>query len=209
MTGQGGGQRTDILGVLSENLPDELLRAYFPALEPTAVRGYLAELASKLDRAGLAVKPPAPAAGGGKNAGPELGADRLILFTDGASRGNPGEAGAGIVLRNEQGEEIEAKGFYLGQCTNNVAEYKALLLGLREAKKYGARAITIYLDSELIVRQLTGVYRVKDEKLKPLFAEVMTLLRGFTDAPVAHVPRSKNRRADELANLGIDRKLSC
>lgn len=208
MTGRGDAQRPDILGVLSENLPDDLLRAYFPALEPAAVRGYLAELARQLDQAGLAVKPPAPAAGGVKNRGSELSADRLILFTDGASRGNPGEAGAGIVLCNEQGEEITAKGFYLGQCTNNVAEYRALLLGLREAKKYGDRAIALYLDSELIVRQLNGAYRVKDEKLKPLFAEVMALLRGFAGFTATHVPRSKNRRADELANLGIDRKLN-
>ncbi|MBU0728333.1 MAG: ribonuclease HI family protein [Proteobacteria bacterium] len=132
---------------------------------------------------------------------------RLTVYTDGASRGNPGEAGAGAVIFDESGGEIYARGKYLGQCTNNMAEYQALIMGLAALKDHGAENISIFLDSELIVRQLQGRYKVKDQKLKPLFIEVSTLLNEFTAWEVRHVPRNENKRADELANLGIDEKL--
>jgi ribonuclease HI/probable phosphoglycerate mutase len=128
------------------------------------------------------------------------------LFTDGASRGNPGEAGAGSVLLDANGQELAARSLYLGQCTNNVAEYKALLLGVQSALELGCRKLEIFLDSQLIVRQLQGQYKVKHPTLKPLFFEVQNLLARIESWSIAHVPREQNKRADELANQGIDER---
>jgi len=130
----------------------------------------------------------------------------LRLYTDGASRGNPGEAGAGIVVLDDRGREMIAQGKYLGTCTNNVAEYQALLLGLTEASRIGDGTIDIFLDSQLIVRQIQGVYRVKSSDLQPLFAQVKELLSSFADFTVSHIPREQNKRADQLANQGIDNR---
>jgi len=126
------------------------------------------------------------------------------LFTDGASRGNPGPAGAGAGLFDTAGRELAARSLALGHCTNNVAEYRALLLGLQTALELSCACLDIRLDSELIVRQLQGRYKVKHETLKPLFAEVQCLLARLESWSVAHVPRAQNKRADELANRGID-----
>ena len=133
-------------------------------------------------------------------------ADSCTLYTDGASRGNPGLAGAGMVLLDADGREIAAKSAYLGKCTNNVAEYKALLLGLELARQAGCEKLTVYLDSELVVRQLSGIYKVKNAALKPLYEQARQLLRSFAEVSVAHVVRAKNKRADELANQGIDNR---
>lgn len=130
----------------------------------------------------------------------------LRLYTDGASRGNPGDAGAGIVVLDDRGREILAQGKYLGTCTNNVAEYQALLLGLTEASRLGDGTIDIFLDSQLIVRQIQGVYRVKSSDLQPLFAQVKELLSSFADFTVSHIPREQNKRADQLANQGINNR---
>ncbi len=126
------------------------------------------------------------------------------LFTDGASRGNPGQAGAGAVLFDTAGHELAARSLYLGECTNNVAEYRALLLGLQAALELDCTELEIRLDSELIVRQLQGRYQVKNEVLKPLFQEVKKLLLQLESWSVAHVPRAQNKRADQLANQGVD-----
>jgi ribonuclease HI/probable phosphoglycerate mutase len=128
------------------------------------------------------------------------------LFTDGASRGNPGQAGAGATLLDSSGQEISGRSLYLGQCTNNVAEYRALILGLETAIEFGCSQLAIFLDSQLIVRQLQGQYKVKHPDLKPLFAEVKSLLKGINKWKIAHVPREQNKRADELANRGIDNR---
>ncbi|MCW5205886.1 ribonuclease HI family protein [Desulfobulbus sp. F5] len=126
------------------------------------------------------------------------------LFTDGASRGNPGKAGAGAVLLDSEGRELAARSLYLGECTNNAAEYRALLLGLHTALELDCIRLEIYLDSELIVRQIQGRYKVKHETLKPLFDEVKVLLAQIKSWSIAHVPREQNKRADQLANRGID-----
>jgi ribonuclease HI/probable phosphoglycerate mutase len=133
---------------------------------------------------------------------------RLSLFTDGACRGNPGNGGAGAVLVGENGEVVSTAKRFLGHCTNNIAEYQALILGLEEALRRGSTAISIYLDSELIVRQIQGVYRVKNPTLKPLMADVRALLDRFDTWQVAHVPRSENAVADKLANEAIDEALA-
>jgi ribonuclease HI/probable phosphoglycerate mutase len=133
---------------------------------------------------------------------------RLSLFTDGACRGNPGNGGAGAVLVGQNGEVVSTAQRFLGHCTNNIAEYQALILGLGEALGRGATAISIYLDSELIVRQIQGVYRVKNPTLKPLMADVRALLDRFDTWQIAHVPRSENAVADKLANEAIDEALA-
>lgn len=132
-------------------------------------------------------------------------ADKLpSLFTDGACRGNPGRGGAGAVLVGRDGEVIKTAKKFLGHCTNNVAEYQALILGLEEALQQGVAVLSIYLDSELLVRQIQGIYRVKNPSLKPLMEEIRSLLGRFGAWRIEHVPRSENALADRLANEAID-----
>jgi ribonuclease HI len=131
--------------------------------------------------------------------------EAVHIYTDGAARGNPGRAGAGIIIRNAEGV-IAQKSFYLGHTTNNVAEYSALILGLREAQQLGARTVFLYTDSELLAKQLAGVYRVKDEKLKVLYNEIKRLLNSFLHYHITHIPRTDNREADRLANEAIDQE---
>lgn len=131
----------------------------------------------------------------------------LTLFTDGACRGNPGCGGAGAVLMTGDGQVIATAKRFLGHCTNNIAEYRALILGLEEALVHGPATLTIYLDSELLVRQIQGVYRVKNPALQPLMVDVRALLARFDAWQVEHVPRSGNAQADRLANEAIDEAL--
>ncbi|MFH0800144.1 MAG: ribonuclease HI family protein [Pseudomonadota bacterium] len=129
----------------------------------------------------------------------------VIIHSDGAARGNPGPAGAGAVLTDREGKVVGEVCRYLGDSlTNNQAEYRALLLALAEAAGKGATRVCIYADSELMVKQIRGEYRVKNEGIKPLFQEVMGLLRKIGGYTIEHVPREKNKRADQLANLAID-----
>jgi ribonuclease HI len=140
-----------------------------------------------------------------KSFGPE---DRLILYIDGASRGNPGRAGAGIWITNREREKISEVSRYLGHKTNNEAEYWALLLGLREAKRLGGEALQIFTDSELVARQIKGVYRVKDLKLKALHKTVIENLKTFSSFEIGSIPREENKEADRLANQAIQRRIS-
>ncbi len=129
---------------------------------------------------------------------------RLTINSDGACRGNPGPAGIGVFMRVEGEHEPREFYAYIGETTNNVAEYKALLRGLEEAEKLGAVGVTVLADSELLVRQLNGQYKVKSEGLRPLFLEASRRLRAFPSARVAHVRREENGDADRLANRAID-----
>lgn len=130
---------------------------------------------------------------------------KVIIYSDGASKGNPGDAGIGVVISDEGGATLREIADYIGKQTNNVAEYAALIRGLQEAADLGATQVEIRTDSELLARQLTGVYKVKAPNLKPLFEELISLLRVFERASVTHVMRELNKRADELANEGIRR----
>ena len=130
----------------------------------------------------------------------------LILYTDGASRGNPGEGGAGVVLTDLEDNIVAEEKLYLGQCTNNQAEYRALILGLEEATFMKPSELIIRADSELLVRQIQGLYRVKNEGLQPLYNQAMKLLKGFRSLKIEHIPREKNKKADKLANRAIDEK---
>jgi ribonuclease HI len=127
-----------------------------------------------------------------------------ILWTDGAARGNPGPAGIGALLKTPNGEVLSADSAYLGEATNNVAEYKALLLGLERALALGVRRIEVRADSELLVKQIKGEYRVKSAGLRPLHREAVRLLACFESNRLVHVRREQNSEADRLANAGID-----
>lgn len=128
----------------------------------------------------------------------------LLIHVDGGSRGNPGPAGAGVVIRTSEGRCIHEAGYYLGRQTNNAAEYMALIRALRRAALCAAQPITICSDSELLVRQMTGSYRVRNAKLAGLFHEAQLLLLRISTWQFRHVPREQNRRADELANMAMD-----
>jgi ribonuclease HI len=132
------------------------------------------------------------------------GSERLVIHTDGAARGNPGPAGAGAVLRRASGELVEEASRYLGRATNNVAEYGALILALERAREHGAREIEIRADSELLVRQMSGEYKIKNEALKELAARAHEIARSFERVAYVHVRREYNRDADRLANRAID-----
>ena len=128
------------------------------------------------------------------------------LFADGGSRGNPGPAASAAVLIAPAGELLEEIGAYLGCATNNVAEWTALLLGLEAASKRGIRRLHVRLDSELVVKQLRGEYRVKHAGLQPLHRQALQLLRAFESVDVAHVPRKQNALADRLVNQVLDQE---
>lgn len=129
-------------------------------------------------------------------------------MVDGASRGNPGEAGCGAVIFDETGGLLKEFCRYLGCATNNVAEYEGLLMGLEGALRLGGTRLVVESDSELLVRQLNGLYRVKDKKLVRLHQRALALLRRLDAYRIIHVPREHNRLADRLANQAIDNRLS-
>ncbi len=128
------------------------------------------------------------------------------VFCDGASRGNPGLAGAGVVLVAPDGEIRQQRKEFLGETTNNVAEYRGLLLGLKLARSLGINRIKVFSDSQLLVRQINGSYRVKQPHLLALWQEAQQELQRFGSHEVCHVPREMNQQADRLANQAIDQR---
>jgi ribonuclease HI len=134
-------------------------------------------------------------------------AKRTRLFTDGAARGNPGPAGAGAVIVNPDGHVVAKVGKFLGESTNNVAEYMGLILGLKRAKAMGIKEIEVLSDSELLVKQLAGDYAVKAEHLRPLHDEAQSLMKAFSWIQVRHIPREENAQADLMSNRAIDERL--
>lgn len=127
------------------------------------------------------------------------------IYCDGASRGNPGPAGAGaLLLESGSGKTLARLCKPLGRATNNEAEYAALLLGLNEAQRMKAARVSVYADSELVIKQLTGVYRVKHPVMQQRHQEAMRLLAGFPAWRATHVPRERNAEADRLANQALD-----
>ncbi|MCS7232746.1 MAG: ribonuclease HI family protein [Synergistetes bacterium] len=130
---------------------------------------------------------------------------KVRIFTDGASQGNPGEASVGISLEyDEEGRAIKEKyGFYIGEATNNVAEYLALVCALRLAKEKGADEVEVFVDSELVYKQILGVYIVRSQKLQGLFKEAKELLESFQRFSIYHLPRRMNKEADTLANMAL------
>ncbi|MFQ5806446.1 MAG: ribonuclease HI family protein [Phycisphaerae bacterium] len=131
---------------------------------------------------------------------------RLIVYVDGGARGNPGPAGAGVSISSDDGKLIHEAAYFLGRQTNNAAEYHALIRALRRVERYSGQTIALCSDSELLVRQITGEYRVKSPKLAQLFEQVQLLLLKIPCWNIRHVSRDENRRADQLANLAIDQR---
>jgi ribonuclease HI len=126
------------------------------------------------------------------------------VHVDGGARGNPGPAAIGVVLSSPDGEVVDEAAERIGHATNNVAEYRAVLHGLEQARRLGATEVEIVNDSELVARQLTGAYKVKHPSMKPLHQEALGLLRGFERWSIRTVPRAQNARADELVNQALD-----
>jgi ribonuclease HI len=131
----------------------------------------------------------------------------VVLYTDGAARGNPGPAGIGVVALSG-GREVFAISKYIGVATNNVAEYMAVIAGLEKARELGLEEVTVMMDSELVVRQLNGAYKVRDAKLKRLHSRARAALQGLERCSFVHLPRRQNAAADELANRALDDVLS-
>jgi ribonuclease HI len=132
--------------------------------------------------------------------------ETLTLQFDGGSRGNPGPAGIGVVVCAADGTPLVTLGRFIGRATNNVAEYRALIIAMEKAKELGAKKIIIRGDSELIIKQMRGEYRVKHPDMKVLYEEAQGLLREFDHAKIEHNLRHKNELADKLANLAMDRR---
>jgi len=189
MTETDGALRKRALKTLAETLDVGKTIARVSGLTPETLQGFLLEAAS-----GKAVS---RASGKTK---------RVTIYTDGASRGNPGLAGAGVVLKSDEGRVLARVARFLGEMTNNMAEYTALLVGLKEAQKAGAEEVQIRSDSELIVRQLNGQYKVKNDDLRIMHGSAMDLLSSFKRWKASHIPRSRNKEADQLANEAIDRR---
>lgn len=130
---------------------------------------------------------------------------KLIIYTDGGARGNPGPAGIGAAFYNEKKELLAEVSEYLGVATNNQAEYQAVIAALEKAKTMKAEDLDFYLDSELVVKQLKREYKVKNKDLAPLFLKVYNLSLNFKKISFTHIPREQNSAADALANLAMDR----
>lgn len=139
-----------------------------------------------------------------------LKGQNLIIYIDGASRGNPGDAGIGVILKDKKGAAIDEIGKYIGTTTNNVAEYTALINALDYAVKHKAASVDIFSDSELVVRQINGIYKVKNENIAELFNKAQMLIKKIRGSgqgsrvTLTHIPREKNKEADNLANKAVN-----
>lgn len=133
-----------------------------------------------------------------------LNVNKVSIFTDGASRGNPGPAAIGCVIKDEKGNIVASISRCLGATTNNQAEYRAIIAALEKAVSLGARQVALYSDSELVVKQINGLYKIKHAALRPLYMEVVKLTGALESFKIAHIPREQNAAADALANKALD-----
>ncbi|MFQ5510916.1 MAG: ribonuclease HI family protein [Candidatus Krumholzibacteriia bacterium] len=146
------------------------------------------------------------ASAGTRSPGSQPRAGCLTAQADGASRGNPGPASCAVIITDESGEELLRRSKVLGTATNNVAEYHGVHLALELLGQLGASDVVLKLDSELVVKQLNGEYKVKHPSLKPLFERATTLIGQFSSVEVVHIPRAENKAVDRLANDALDAK---
>ena len=130
--------------------------------------------------------------------------DKVLIYSDGGARGNPGPAAVGVVVYDASKKELERFSKYIGERTNNQAEYEGVIMGLEEARKMGVSEVDCYLDSELVVNQLKQVYKVKNQDLAPLFVKVWNLSQEFKKVNYFHVTRERNKEADKLVNQVLD-----
>ena len=187
-----------VLRRLAKDLDVEGTLSDFPGLSRKRLSSILRDAAGP-ERKGESV-PTCPAAPSSSPSSPLA----AVLSVDGGARGNPGPAGAGAVLK--MGEKVVRLGEYLGVATNNVAEYRALLLGLKAAAELGVTEVEVRSDSQLMVRQLSGQYKVKNAALMDLYFSAIKKLSGFSSSTITHVPREENKEADKMANMAIDAK---
>lgn len=137
--------------------------------------------------------------------------DKIVIFTDGGSRGNPGPAAIGVVIKNAEGQTIKSYGETIGEATNNEAEYRAVVSALQKTKALLGKAKTkklaaeVNMDSELVARQLNGEYKIEEERLFPFFVKIWNLRMDFGKVIFRHIPREKNKEADQLVNQALDR----
>jgi ribonuclease HI len=164
------------------------------------LRSVRAQVAASAERDAVTQLPPPPRAAGEGKVG------RLTAYTDGASRGNPGNAACAVIFYDGDNEELLRRSKRLGVATNNVAEYEGVILALEFAGMLGAQDLEIRLDSELVVKQLNKQYKVKHPTLKPLYERARILMGAFRRVGVSHIPRADNRLADKLANDELDGK---
>ena len=130
--------------------------------------------------------------------------EAFVLYADGASRGNPGPASIGVLFRQQDGPDLCVHSEAIGRATNNQAEYRAVLAALEHCSRWGVGRVHLYLDSELVARQLSGAYRVKSQDLLPIYQQAVYLAKRLREFRVQHIPRAKNAHADHLANLALD-----
>ncbi len=129
---------------------------------------------------------------------------KLIVYTDGGARGNPGPGAIGVIIKNSEGKVIKEVGKFIGRATNNEAEYKAIIEGLKECKDKKATSLECFLDSLLVVNQLNGDFKVKDKKIKIFWNEAKNLEKNFKEVSYHHIPREKNHLADKVVNEVLD-----
>jgi len=190
-----------VLRYLSQTLSVTKTIKRFPSLTPKYLQEILLHSADRVKGEKKEARP-SPAEPARKKEFPEF-----FIHADGASRGNPGEAGAGAVISDSQGRTLKELKLYLGMASNNVAEYRAAIHALERALDLGGRSVTLHLDSELVVRQLRGEYRVREPHLKVLHQKAQEVLNLFSQYSILYIPREENRRADQLANEAIDQKI--
>jgi ribonuclease HI len=133
--------------------------------------------------------------------------DKLIIYTDGGARGNPGPAGIGAVIRGEHRNKIVEISEYIGEATNNQAEYRAVIAAIEKAKRLRAKELEFYLDSELVVKQLNQEFKIKNKELAPLFVRIYNATLGFKKVIFKYIPREMNKEADKLVNKAIDQAM--
>ena len=194
-------KKSELLEAFSKHLSVERLLSDNPGLTKEMLSALLKETAGVVGP-GVIIKAPAPSTVSKRG-----GAGRFRMFTDGASRGNPGEAGIGVLIEDESGHIVKKLARYLGKATNNQAEYTALIDGLKAAAELGADEISVFADSELVVKQMKGEYKVKNADLQEKHGEAKRVASGFKKASYTYIPREKNKEADALANEAIDKRL--
>jgi ribonuclease HI len=131
--------------------------------------------------------------------------DKLIIYTDGGARGNPGPAGIGAVIYDDKMNILTEISEYIGETTNNQAEYRAVLKAIKKAREFKAKELHFFLDSQLVVEQLSGNYKIKNKNLQPLFVQIYNESLNYKKVIYTHIPREKNNEADRLANMAMDK----
>ena len=187
-----------ILRHLAQTLSVAKTLKRFPLLKTKDLQDLLVKSAQRISE-GAAIPQSPP---------PQEGTLEFFIHTDGAARGNPGEAGIGAVIADPHGRTVKELKRFLGNATNNVAEYQAVIFALEKAWQLGAAIVRVYLDSELVARQLRGEYRVREPYLKTLHRQAIETLNRFSKYSIHNIPREENRRADQLANEAIDQRVT-